>query len=423
MKKQLRKQDRVQKHALSLVCFADDGTLLARGHNYAELEALLCQTLADWKETVKPQKTKRLMIGRSSRELDHSFADSAKLLGSWFQDTGSYQLEDDKRLERARAVWRSLYFQLPRFGVSVKIKGRVVQAAVVMSSLYSTESRIVPGKTIRKWQTFLNTVARGITGRRLRDMQGQLTMADVRREAGLDSISTYISVGQLRYLGHIARLPSDRLEKILLFSWLPQESTLPASKVAPSTRRHLWQLLKNAMEVSQVDSWEARWMDIASAEGGAVWSRIVHKWQKHLRDSETQLTWQVKHSEAATADRKAAAEQRVFESLGAQPAGDGKYKCPNCSDPPVCMYLRSLRKHVLNVKTFPKKSVTARLLNVQKEKCLHWRHRQDLLRRNLWIQLLHRQCTLHSTLCTLHFPLHTQHFKLYTPHSTLTLPL
>jgi hypothetical protein len=108
MKKQLRKKDNMQKHNLSLVSLADDTTLLARGHHFVELENLLCQTLADWKETVKPQKTQRLMIGRSGRELDHSFADSAKLLGSWFQDTGSYQLEDDKRLERARAVWRSL---------------------------------------------------------------------------------------------------------------------------------------------------------------------------------------------------------------------------------------------------------------------------------------------------------------------------
>ena len=96
----------MQKHNLSLVSFADDTTLLARGHSLVELENLLCQTLADWKETVKPQKTQRLMIGRSGRELDHSFADSVKLLVSWFQDTGSYQLEDDKRLERARAVLR-----------------------------------------------------------------------------------------------------------------------------------------------------------------------------------------------------------------------------------------------------------------------------------------------------------------------------
>ena len=88
-------------------------------------------------------------------------------------------------------------------------------------------------------------------------------------------------------------------------------------------------------------------MKIAAAEGGAVWSRIVHKWQKHLRESETQLTWQVKHSEAATAGRRAAAEKRVLDSLGAQPAGDGKYKCPHGSDPPVCMFLRSLRKHVV----------------------------------------------------------------------------
>ena len=346
MHKQQRKGDCVLTKQLSLLSFADDTTLLARGNNYQELEDLLCATLADWKETIKPQKTKRLMVGVAGRSTDRPCVEAAKLLGSWLQDNAGYATEDCKRLEAARAIWRSLYKQFPRFSLTAKQKGRVVHATVIRNLLYSTESRVVSAVTIRKWQVFLNAIARGLTGRRLRDMEGSMTMADVRREANLDSIHVYIGVGQLRYLGHVARLPAARLERALLFRWLPSESGLPASKQAPSTRRHFWQLLKSAMEASGVANWEHEWVRIAGEDGGAVWSTIVATWRKKQRDLETQQTWVEKHSAAATTARRETAEQRVFDSIGARPTGTGKYICPHCCDPPVTMYLKSLRKHV-----------------------------------------------------------------------------
>lgn len=309
MHKQQRKGDCVLTKQLSLLSFADDTTLLARGNNYQELEDLLCATLADWKETIKSQKTKRLMVGVAGRSTDRPCVEAAKLLGSWLQDNADYATEDCKRLEAARAIWRSLYKQFPRFGLTAKQKGRVVHATVIRSLSYSTESRVVSAVTIRKWQVFLNAIARGLTGRRLRDMEG---MADVRREANLDSIHVYIGVGQLRYLGHVARLPAARLERALLFGRLPSESGLPASKQAPSTRRHFWQLLKSAMEASGVANWEHEWVRIACEDGGAVWSTIVATWRKKQRDLETQQTWVEKHSAAATTARRETAEKTCF---------------------------------------------------------------------------------------------------------------
>ena len=346
MHKQLRAKDEFPTCQLSLLSFADDTTLLARGSDYASLEDLLCDTLQEWKETIKPSKTKRMMIGRSGREVDRPFVDHAKLLGAWLQDDAGYAVEDAKRLEGARALWRSLCRQLPRYGLTPAMKGRVVQAAVVRSLLYSTESRVLSAVTIKKWQCFLNTIARGLTGRRLRDMEGNMTMQDVLREAHLDTISTYIEVGQLNYLGHVARLPANRLERALLFGWLPPEAKLPAAKQAPSTRRYFWSLLKSAMEVSNIHNWEQHWMQIASAEGGSVWKSIVTAWRRRKRQEEHKLTWQEKRSAAATAARQESARERAFKELGARPAANGKYTCPHCCNPPVTMFLRSLRTHV-----------------------------------------------------------------------------
>lgn len=66
-------------------------------------------------------------------------------------------------------------------------------------------------------------------------------------------------MGQLNYLGHIARLPSDRLEKQMLSAWLPTEATLLAK-------------LKEVMELGQVENWQSQWYKVAAMEGGAVWT-------------------------------------------------------------------------------------------------------------------------------------------------------
>ena len=179
--------------------------------------------------------------------------------------------------------------------------------------MYGTESRAVSGPTLRTFQTFWHGVARGITGQRIKDMEGSCTMKDVRRRANLESIATYVGVGQLNYLGHIARLPSDRLEKQMLSAWLPTEATLLATK-GLSTRQQFWQL-KEVMELGQVENWQSQWNKVAAMEGGAVWTSLVRRrWQKHL------LFWPPWPLEDAFA-----AEQRF--------AGNGKYSCPHCFEP------------------------------------------------------------------------------------------
>ena len=254
-------------------------------------------------------------------------------------------VDDDKRLLAARAIWRSLCRQLPRYGLSVCMKGQIVRASVLRSLLYGTESRAVSGPTVRKFQTFWHAVARGITGQRIRDMEGSCTISDVRRRANLESISTYIGVGQLNYLGHIARLPADRLEKQMLTAWLPHEAGMSAKK-GLTTRNQLWQRLKEAMELGAVQDWQQRWHKVAALEGGAVWASLVRQWQKHQHTLENKQTWQQKHLLAAMAAKQAAAELRAFNLTGGTPAGNGKYSCPHCFAPKVTMFLKSLKKHV-----------------------------------------------------------------------------
>ena len=49
----------------------------------------------------------------------------------------------------------------------------------------------------------------------------QIPTREIETEIGLDSMHKYIARRQLRWLGHVSRMPFDRLPRRLLSSWLP----------------------------------------------------------------------------------------------------------------------------------------------------------------------------------------------------------
>ena len=49
----------------------------------------------------------------------------------------------------------------------------------------------------------------------------QIPTREIETELGLDSMDKYIARRQLRWLGHVSRMPFDRLPRRLLSSWLP----------------------------------------------------------------------------------------------------------------------------------------------------------------------------------------------------------
>eukprot|EP00972_Heterocapsa_arctica_P112348 16431266-Heterocapsa_arctica.AAC.1 len=49
------------------------------------------------------------------------------------------------------------------------------------------------------------------------------TLADLRKKLGIIPIRTSIQLRQLRFLGHQARLPPERLDRQMLHAWLTPE--------------------------------------------------------------------------------------------------------------------------------------------------------------------------------------------------------
>ena len=101
---------------------------------------------------------------------------------------------------------------------------------------------------------------------RLSTMQEQqLTQRDLRKKLGLQQVSTCVGAGQLAYLGHIARLPSDRLEPKFLSAWLPDEALQNSYKGATCSRHVFWKRLTELLQFSDLDKsqWTQRWQELA----------------------------------------------------------------------------------------------------------------------------------------------------------------
>ena len=59
----------------------------------------------------------------------------------------------------------------------------------------------------------------------------QIPTREIESELGLDSRDKYIPRRQLRWLGHVSRMPFDRLPRRLLSSWLPYKRSRGTSEM------------------------------------------------------------------------------------------------------------------------------------------------------------------------------------------------
>ena len=85
-------------------------------------------------------------------------------------------------------------------------------------------------KQIQMLQGFINRVHRGIAlnqGEGIREIQGKLTVTDLRLQVGIDHVEVYIADRTLGWIGHTARRGSERWEYKTLRVWLESESNWP----------------------------------------------------------------------------------------------------------------------------------------------------------------------------------------------------
>ena len=278
-------------------------------------EAHLQGVLGKWGEELHPGKTERVPLGLSVQDAAHlarvdpqTLNTEAKLLGAWITHDASQSVDTAKRTQRAKQLWSKLWKQAHRLTLPAKTLGKLFESAVMSTMLYSAECRAFTKQEIKRMQTFVNHCTLGMLNVRQRRMHDEeVTMVDLRRRLGIPSVTVAIGVRQLRWLGHVARLPDERLEKQALWLWREhhgpgRRSRRKRCRGTIDTAAGLWSVLQDFQQTLGLppQTWSTQWVLRAQSGNGKVWRSDLRNGNNGKRSSKTRTYGRhVMHLEAA----------------------------------------------------------------------------------------------------------------------------
>jgi len=325
------------EHLLCVLGFADDTTGITTRENQPEVEATIIEIMEAHGAKVNRGKLERLATGHK-QDIEKDWVQKLRYLGVYIDMDGSNDTDTFERIQGARRVWRALWRQLPRLKVPPEVKGRIIEATVCASLLYGCEIRSFTEADIEKYRRFLGRCYRGTIfggpSDTLTGMQGNANMTDVRLRLGVDDVAVMIRKKQLAYLGHLARLPRDRIEKCALGMWIrdvsSQKWVFGTGKGKRGLKDTWWRLLQELAPYTgmNTDEWPLRWMEFAgsgdhSPEHGVRWRKACAKAVAHHRQEMDQRVWTWR------AERRRERNDELARAESTR-ALDGLVECPRC---------------------------------------------------------------------------------------------
>ena len=221
-----------------MLMFADDIALITE----SEEEMLRAIELTDvtftyWGLDMSLKKTKvmPLLVSASTQHVSQhitigrgglEYVEQFKYLGSISSAGLSMQPEMSHRLARAGNAFHKLSRLWGDKHLAQSVKCSVYKTIVQATLLYGCETWAVPAAHISPLDTFQMRCLRRICRISLRQRR---TNYDILESCTMESIRTLVAYRRLRWLGHLARMPNERLPKQLLFATLGQnENTQPS---------------------------------------------------------------------------------------------------------------------------------------------------------------------------------------------------
>ena len=117
--------------------------------------------------------------------------------------------------------------------MSIRVKGKIYRAIILSTLLYGAETWTVYRRHVKKLHAFMMRHLRSIMKIRWQD---KVTNIKVSKWAGLPSMEDLLIRKNLRWTGHLLRMPTDRLPRQVLYSQLPDGPSETGSLLA-ATRR------------------------------------------------------------------------------------------------------------------------------------------------------------------------------------------
>ncbi|KAK3517717.1 hypothetical protein QTP70_016386 [Hemibagrus guttatus] len=132
-----------------------------------------------------------------------------KYLGILFTSEGRMDREIDRRIGAAAAVMRSMYRSVVvKKELSRKAKLSIYQSSYAPTLTYGHELWVMTERVRSRIQAAEMCFLRRVAGRSLRD---RVRSSVTREELGVEPLLLHIERGQLRWLGHLFRMPPGRL--------------------------------------------------------------------------------------------------------------------------------------------------------------------------------------------------------------------
>lgn len=149
--------------------------------------------------------------------------------------------------------------------VSLKVKGSVYSTLILPILLYGAECWSLTEHLLRKLKTFHHMCLRAMCRvNRRHTRKHRISNGILLKRLSLKLIDTYICKQQLRWAGHVVRMPWSRLPRKMLSSWV--RSNRPRGAPQYTYGRSLYKTLKKAN--IEVDKWhemaldKAKWRDM-----------------------------------------------------------------------------------------------------------------------------------------------------------------
>ena len=152
--------------------------------------------------------------------------------------------------------------------VSYAAKKFVYTRLVLTILLYGSESWCLTEELLRELRTFHRRCVRAMCRvNRLHTRTHRITTQSLLDRLKLSSIDDYITTRQLRWAGHVARMPFNRLPRKMLSCWVRHKR--PKGAPCFTYGRSLKKALKKAN--IQLDNWHE------AAANRAEWRKSIHE--------------------------------------------------------------------------------------------------------------------------------------------------
>ncbi|KAK3535383.1 hypothetical protein QTP70_011279 [Hemibagrus guttatus] len=204
-------------HRISSLIFADDIVLLAPssldlqhalGHFAAECEAAGMRVSTSKSEAMVLDRKKVACTLQVEGEVLPQ-VEEFKYLGVLFTSEGRMDREIDRRIGAAAAVMRSMYRSVVvKKELSRKVKLSIYQSIYVPTLTYGHELWVMTERVRSRIQAAEMSFLHRVVGRSLRD---RVRSSVTQEELGVEPLLLHIERGQLRWLGHLFRMPPGRL--------------------------------------------------------------------------------------------------------------------------------------------------------------------------------------------------------------------